>query len=497
MEEVSMRLIFILISLVFSIPSYARLLQIIHTNDLHSFFPGYLNNTGGYGRAMTKIKELRAEARNKGIEVLQLDGGDWGDGTSFFLSDNGADSIRALEMLGVDITTIGNHDHMLGGKVLGDQIRRAQVKTKFTAANITTTPEMELKGVVTPFVDVEKAGIKIRVIGLTTSDNFHEYSIRPGSIESPITVGEAEAKTAKAAGRELVIALTHIGKWQDRILANQSASIDVIVGGHSHTKMTEVDWVTNRNGKRIPIVQAWAHGLGVGSLLIDVSDSGIVKVVDYKLHEVGTPILPDPEMEEFIEKSATKRNHLFETPWDEVIGHTETPIRGYKNGMPNWSRSCWGNHMARAIRKATGSNLGIHMPSFAGVGKAPGPVTFGDIVDNQPHIHTLDESSKGWEIATIYMAGWRLRPLMYWASRRGYAIDMSGIGYKEAPSDLEKVQIDRKASYKIAIPAEMVYGIKGSLQQYQHYLVGLKFTGKHFWPVLTEYVKDNSPIKCD
>lgn len=491
-----MRLILVLISLVFSFPSYARLLQIIHTNDLHSFFPGYLNNTGGYGRVMTKIKELRAEAQSKGIEVLQLDGGDWGDGTSFFLSDNGADSIRALEMLGVEVTTIGNHDHMLGGKVLGDQIRRAKVKTKFTVANITTTPEMELDEVVTPFVDLEKAGIKIRVIGLTTSDNYFEYSMRPGGIDSPVPVGEAQAKAAKTAGRELVIALTHIGKWQDRILAQQSTSVDVIVGGHSHSKITEVDWQTNKNGKRIPIVQAWAHGLGVGSLLVDVSDSGVVKVLDYKLHEIGTPILPDPEMEEFIAKSAAKRNQLFDTPWDEVIGHTETTIRGYKNGMPNWSRSCWGNHMARALRKATKSNIGIHFPAFAGVGKPAGPVTFGDIVDNQPHIHTLDESNKGWEIATIYMSGWRLRPLMYWASRRGYAIDMSGLGYKEYPWDVEELPIDDKASYKIAIPAEIVYGIRGSLPQYQHYLVGLKFTGKHFWPVLTEYIKENSPIKC-
>ena len=492
-----MRLIIVLTFLILSTPSQARLLQIIHTNDLHSFFPGYHNNTGGYGRVMTKIKELRQEARTKGIEVLQLDAGDWGDGTSFFLSDNGADSIRALEMLGTDVTTIGNHDHMLGGKVLGDQIRRAKVKTKFTVANITTTPEMNLDGVVTPFVDMEKAGIKIRVIGLTTSDDYFEYSMRPGDIHSPVPYGEAQAKIAKEAGRELVIALTHIGKYEDRLLAQQSSAVDVIIGGHSHSKMTEVDFETNTKGRRIPIVQAWAHGLGVGSLLLDVSDTGEIKVIDYKLHEIGAPMLPDPEMEDFIAKAAAKRNRLFETPWDEVIGHSDITIHGYKNGMPNWSRSCWGNHMARALRKAANANVGIHIPAFAGVGKPAGPVTFGDIVDNQPHIHSLDEKTKGWEIATIYMSGWKLRPLMYWASRRGYALDMSGMRYKEFPSDPEDLKFDEKASFKIAIPAEIVYAIKGSLPQYQHYLVGLKFTGKHFWPVLTEYIKENTPIKCN
>ena len=82
---------------------------------------------------------------------------------------------------------------------------------------------------------------------------------------------------------------------------------------------------------------------------------------------------------------------------------------------------------------------------------------------------------------------------MYWATRRGYAIDLSGLGYKS----WEEIPNDEKASYKIAIPAEMVYAIKGSLPQFRQYLVGLKFTGKHFWPVITDYIKTNSPIKCD
>lgn len=99
-----------------------------------------------------------------------------------FISDDGADSIRALALLGTEVATIGNHDHMLGGKVLGEQIRRANVSTKFVAANLETTPDMELDEVVPPFVDLEKAGVKIRVIGLTTSDDTFEYSMRPGEL---------------------------------------------------------------------------------------------------------------------------------------------------------------------------------------------------------------------------------------------------------------------------------------------------------------------------
>ncbi len=484
-----MRSALVLVVLLFTSLCHARLVQIIHTNDLHSYFPGYHNGTGGYARVMTKIKELRSQAAEKGIEVLQVDAGDWGDGTSFFLSDNGADSIRALAMLGAEVTTIGNHDHMLGGKVLGEQIRRANVKTKFVAANISTTPEMKLDGVLVPYVDLEKAGVKIRIIGLTTSDDYFEYSMLPGDIHSPVPVGEAQAIKAKAEGKELVIALTHLGLWQDRSLAHGSTAIDLIIGGHSHTKLSEIDWETNKKGKRIPIVQAWAHGLGVGSLLLDIDDKGEVKVVEYKLHEITSPIKPDPAMVSFIAESAKKRDQLFDTPWDEVIGESETTIHGYSNGMPVWSSSCWGYHMARAIRKAVDANVGIHIAAFEGVSKPAGPVTFGDIVDNFPHMR--EYGVEGWEIATVYMSGWKLKPLMYWISRRGYGVTFSGAGYKRVDD------LDDKAIYKIAIPAEVAHAINGSLTQYKKYLVGLKFTGVHYWPALRDYIKENSPLKCN
>src|SRR6478736_2385150 len=84
--------------------SHARLLQIIHTNDLHSYFKGYKDGRGGYAKLKTKIEEMRADSVSKGIEVLQLDAGDFGEGTSFFLSKEGSASVEALGMLGAEIS---------------------------------------------------------------------------------------------------------------------------------------------------------------------------------------------------------------------------------------------------------------------------------------------------------------------------------------------------------------------------------------------------------
>lgn len=465
------------------------MLQIIHTNDLHSYFAGYHNDTGGYARVMTKIKQLRAEAASKGIEVLQVDAGDWGEGTSFFQSDNGADSIRALEMLGAEVTTIGNHDHVMGGNVLANQIRRANVKTKFVLANLEATPDMEIGDTITPYVDLERAGISIRIIGLTTPEDNFQYSIAPGRIRSPYSIGEEEAKKGKAAGKELVIALSHLGLYADEYLGRNSSSIDLIVGGHSHAKLKEVDWVTNLKEKKVPIVQAWAHGLAVGSLLIDVKDDGKLEVVDYKVHEIGAPLEADPEMAALVAKASDKRNEVFDFKFDEVIGHTDTPITGYVSGLPVWRSSCWGRHFATAARKAAGTSVGIHVAAFEGVYKQPGPVTYGDLADSFPHIRKFGD--KGWEIATVQMSAMKLRAMMYWISRRGYGVTFSGLGYKDVG------ELSNKGYYTVAFPAEVALAIKTSLPGYRNYLQGLKYTGKYYWPVMMEHIQKNSPIKCN
>ncbi len=450
--------------------------MIIHTNDLHSHF----NN---YPKAMTKIKELRADAESKGIEVLQVDAGDWGEGTPFYFSDQGADSVRALELFGVEVAAIGNHDHMLGGKVLSDKIKRANVDTKFVGANINTTPEMELDGLVHPYVDIEKAGIKIRVVGLTTSSNFFEYSMRPGSISPPLAVGEREARKGKRAGRELIIALTHLGVGEDRFLAKNSSSIDVIIGGHSHTKLRYVIKEENQYGKEVPIVQAASHGLSVGSLLLDVSRRGNVRIIRYKLHDINRNLREDPEMASFVEEATLKRNALFDTDWDAIIGETKTPITG-----SGWKLSCWGRHIARATREAVGADIGLHVPAFAGTDKRAGPVSFGDIVSNFPHIRKFGD--QGWEIAIVKMSGWKIRPLMFLISRIGYGVNFSGLGYKSID------ELNPQAVYSVAFPAEVAEAIKGSLPQFKHYLQGLEYTKAFFWPVIIQYVRDHSPIQC-
>ena len=484
--------LFILVTLFsLSFVAEAKLIQIIHTNDLHSYFQGYTGkeDSGGYARVMTKIKQLKTAAAGKNIEVIQLDAGDWGEGTSFFLADNGADSLRALEMLGVEVATIGNHDHLVGGKELAAQIRASGVKTKFTVANVIPTADMEIGDTITPYVDLDRGGIPIRVIGLTTDENYFQYSFAPGKILSPSATAEEQGLKAKKEGRELVIALTHIGQTSDQSLVRNTSAIDVVIGGHSHTKITTVDYEKNKNGKNIPIVQAWAHGLGVGTLLLDVKENGNVSVVEYKLHEIDATTIPDPAMTALVEAASPRRNQNLQFPYNEVLGETKTPMSGYVAGKPVLRSSCWGRHMATAARQAVGSGVGIHISHFEGMSKPAGVVTYADLANEFPHFRKYGD--QGWEIATVTMSGWKLRIMMKVISSRGYGVTFSGLGY------LDQGSVEDKALYRIAIPAEVALAIKTSMPGYRNYLQGLKYTGKYYWPVMADYIRKHTPLSCN
>lgn len=507
-----MKTFIIVLSILSSSVVHARLLHVIHTNDLHSYFKGYKDGRGGYAKLKTKISELRSDSEAKGIDVLQLDAGDFGEGTSFFMSREGSASIEALGMLGTDISVIGNHDHMLGGRILGEQIRKAKVKTKFLSANLVQTPEMNLKNLVAPYADITKAGTNIRVIGLSTAEPHFQYPILPGLILPPVLTGTELSSAARKAGKQLIIALTHIGQKADIELAKKSSDIDLIVGGHSHDRIEEVLYVKNKNGKAVPVVQAGAHGLVVGSLLLDIKEDNSFEIKSYKLHEILPPLPEDQVMADFVTVAAEDRNQYFGGRWDEVIGETLIPFSGYKNGSAMIGESCWGEHMAKMSQEASSSDLAIHLAQFEGLSLEPGIVTFGDMIENYPHFRNYGDP--GWEISTITVSGKALKIILKAViNLKHLGVNFYGVDYRlfRIPAFIPFIgskqyafglrvkgkRIDNNAKYTISFPSEVGHALKLSIPDVaKKVMPDLKNSGVYYWEVMEDYIKANSPIQC-
>jgi 2',3'-cyclic-nucleotide 2'-phosphodiesterase (5'-nucleotidase family) len=310
--------------------AHAKLIQIIHTNDLHSMFTGSRSGKGGYARIKTIIDGLKQSSQKQGIPTLVLDAGDFGEGSSFYYSNKGVDALRALDLLGTDVTILGNHDFMMGGTELSQQIQEAGLKAHILSANLRGKRLMGLHKLMPNYVDLKIDQIKVRIFGLTTNEFHYQYPLFPnGYIGSSHKTGLRMAKKAEKDDVDILIALTHIGVNNDKLLVAETSNINLIVGGHSHTRLDQPLWTPNLENKMIPIVQTGAHGMAVGSVLIDIQEKGLSKLIDYRLYDVEQSITEDEKVKSFVDSAYINREKYFNRKWNEVIGFSHIPLTGY------------------------------------------------------------------------------------------------------------------------------------------------------------------------
>lgn len=476
----------IFILLFCSFAAHARLVQIIHTNDLHSFFDGTRAGRGGYAKLKTLMDSLRAEAKKKEIPTLTLDAGDFGEGSSFFFSDEGVDSLRALELLGVQAAVIGNHDFILGGDELARQIKKASISTTILSANMMGKKDLGLDGLVPSHKNFLIDGLKIRVFGLTTSLVHFQYPLKPlGKILPEINVGLEEEARAKQEGVDFTIALTHIGQKNDFKLAQKSQNIQLIVGGHSHTRFEEVQYAENKNKQSIPVVQTGAHGVAVGSLILDIQGKGKFKVVSYKLHDVTADVASDKTLKAFTADAKTKRDSYFGRSWKEEIGESTIPLSGYRNGKLNGGKTCWSSHLAKMTKEAVGADLGLQFDNMQGEEIAAGKITFGDIIDNFPHFRKFGDG--GWLISKSRINGLLVKKVMAILAKTKLPVTVYGLD----------AEIKNTKAYTIAYPSEISHAVGELNESLKKILLpGLIETDVKYWTVIEDYIRRNSPLTC-
>jgi 2',3'-cyclic-nucleotide 2'-phosphodiesterase (5'-nucleotidase family) len=494
-------LIFILATTI-SLKAHALRIQILHTNDLHSFFEGSRAGKGGYARLKTIVDELKREALSQDVPTLFLDGGDFGEGTSFYMADEGADSLRMLDQLGIDAAVLGNHDYMQGGKGLAKQIEKAKLKAKILSANLSGEWAMGLRGKIPSMVFYQKAGIKIGVFGLSTAEPHFQYPIlNPGVIFAPYLAVPPMELYARAKKADFLIALTHIGFPMDKFIVKNSKEIDLVVGGHTHIRLAKPFMQKNLNGKEIPILQAGSNAMGVGQLIIEFDPKTKKhQFISYKIHNAGIEVPFDPETVEKIEEAKVHRAQYFKRDMEEVIGESHFPLNG---GSGHTRITCWGTHLANMTREITKANIGLHIANFEGELIPAGPIRYLDMVDNFPHFRNFGDG--GWDIVVVKLNGFLLYSMFEALGRIDGHLGMHFAGVN-MPAKLSKKghiyriggnKVNLLKSYSIAFPSEVIFAIEKVLPWLKGVLYhGRVYTGLRYWTELEKYIKTHSPMKC-
>lgn len=503
-----------IIILLMSSSAFSKKIQIIHTNDLHSYLLGHTPYKGGYYRVKTLIDQLKQDALDKGIESIVLDAGDFGEGSHYFLLDDGMHSFKALSMLGVDAAVIGNHDYMFGGHFLGAQIRTVNSNTKFLGANIAHTADMRLGDVLHPSASFDVGGVKVDVVGLTTNSLHFMYAIRPGLILPADGVSRAYTKMARDNGADLVVALTHIGVSKDKALVKKDPNIDVVIGGHSHTRLEKSVVVNNSEGRDIPIVQTGAHGMAVGSLILDVKGPKDIEVISYKLHDADESVELDQDVLDYVlEVDERTKEVLGEGRWNEVLGTSQFDLTGYEeNGHHDHQNGCWTKHLPRILQEETDADIGVYLGNFTGKKIPAGDITYGDIIENFPHV--TEYGQKGWEVMTFKVKGWQLYSFLTALVNTSFSntVLMGGVDYRtyQFPSKIPYFggrkfftrlrvngrRIRFRNSYKVALPYELSRMLEGLLSKRVRKYIKFERNNHFLWPMAENYIKKRQVLRC-
>jgi len=353
-----------------------RKLTILHSNDMHGdFLPKDVDGkeTGGLTRLSGYVDKVRKEKDN----VIYAIAGDMFRGSIIDSEYMGLSTIDLVNNLMPDVATVGNHevDYGIGHLLFLEKC------AKFPIINANMFVTMNNTRMFQPYINIEVGGMRILFIGILTEEVLASAKSEK-IIGTFIDVEEAAKEVGiicdnyRTVNTDMVVLLTHIGIDQDRELAkllHPDWGVDLIIGGHTHTFMTEPEYVNE-----IPIVQA-GTGTGVIGRFDLQYDTGEKRIVDlrWRCEPINEDTAPkDPIMEELLDSYRTETDRKYKrvvTRWARKLTH---PAREQETEM--------GNLYADAIQWESSFDI-MMMGSGAIRKKEMGPVIeYQDMLENTP-----------------------------------------------------------------------------------------------------------------
>ena len=422
---------------------------ILHTNDMHSNFigmgpasdytpfkPNDDQTRGGYAR-IAAVLASRRKARTAQGPVLVLDAGDFSMGTAFAAASREiGGELQVMSRMGYDATTFGNHEFDLGPDGLAQAITVASkagpipavlsTNTDFTVkeAALDGLRQLSAAGLIRRYLVIERGGLRFGVFGVLGKE-AQFYTGGAGAVKFLDAVESATAVVKQLREVEkvdVVIALSHGGVTKDAEgkfrtgddvhLAEAVPGIDVVIGGHSHTELSEPILASGRT----PVVQAGKEGKNVGELVISLDD-GVPTVESYRLHPIDDSIAGDRAVAAEIDRLK------------QGVSAAVFASRGYRvdqslaiapQDLPNTftdiaAGTLLANLVSDAHRKATQADIGF---TVNGLMRAPilrgktGVVTVYDVFAVAPLGAGIADMTAGSALVTAYFTGQELKNIL-------------------------------------------------------------------------------------
>lgn len=305
-------------------PSFIEL-TLLSTNDLHANLVPFdqpetlvgkiprTKDVGGAARRATYVNRVRSESRG---QVLLLDSGDttYG-GNPLAKAFRGAADVDVMNAMGYIAMEPGNHDFQWKS---ADTLRNLKASQfSWICANLVDETG---KLFLAPYLVGEYGGVRIAFFGLITSlvDSPPYVAARELGLRSVDPIETARKLLPEIRQKaDIVICLSHLGAKIDQQLAKEVPGIDVILGGHSHTRlahpiMVPVGTPTATSLAAVPVVQAFCWGSEIGDTRVIFHrnpSTGAYSLMSCKgeLISIDSSMPDDPSIGKLLQRYEEKR----------------------------------------------------------------------------------------------------------------------------------------------------------------------------------------------
>ena len=306
----------------------------LHTNDSHGRWlaDSYYGSPQGFVYLASLIEAERAH----NPDALLFDAGDTFQGNSFayFFKDRPDNPIaEGMNLLEFDAMVIGNHEFNFGPTTFATMLGQVDFSLLGTANLDDDGSYGFVNGNIVDYINLDVNGRKVTVLGLT-NPRVYRYELPTNIPGLPFYPAAGTAVTSvpaliAAEDPDLFVGLTHVGYQpyggeidSDELIAQSVAGLDVIIGGHSHTRLNPAvvvsDPVNNPDGTLV--AQAQKYSLYLGQINVGFIGDEIVLREGFLIP--AGEATPDPALEAYLAPYAAEIDAYNDT----VIGQTEVPI---------------------------------------------------------------------------------------------------------------------------------------------------------------------------
>jgi len=305
---ITRRRLLLLLLCVMPLAAQVKPLTILHSNDLHAHLLPDDGDNGGFARLATEVRRQKAQC----TACLYLNAGDLVQGTPVSTLFHGAPIYQIANLLGIDVSTLGNHEFDYGWRRTQEFLHIARFP--IVSANIV---DADGKTMARPYVIQTVGGIRVGIIGVILGDLVGTVITKEnaGPWHTLPVVETVRKYAAEIRDRtDLIVVLGHIhDETEVNEILKQVPDVSVVVAGHSHEGYPAM---TNIDGRVAVLVPAYGVRLGRLDLKLDVGAKKVLSAEWSKIPVVAS-IPPAPDVAREIAKWESKVSKLVDVPIGE------------------------------------------------------------------------------------------------------------------------------------------------------------------------------------